>query len=449
MILENSSSRAAVDAAHERIRLANPAINAVLSTFVARADTSVELSDNSVLGGAPLLVKDCIDIAGQVTGYGSPIFENAPPAATDAEVVRRVKAAGMVIVGKAHLTEFCFGATGENAYFGDCRNPWDTDRITGGSSSGSAAAVAAGMVRFAIGTDTGGSVRVPAALCGVVGLRPTMGRVSNRGVLDVSTICDTVGPLAPTVVEAAHLFSTMAGYDPADPLSIPDSGEDSLARIGAPLNGLRIAVPRTYFGEGLQDEVADAMEQAGRTFERLGARLVPIDLADPEGLHAHRTFRCVLADVADARRDLMATHRDQLGPEVRRRIELGQQVSGQDYAACIRALWRWKAELRAIFADVADVMLTPTCPVTAPLWRDSRDMVETTRLVARMTYDLGAAGVPSLSVPCGFDRGGLPIGMQLSAAWAREDVLFQFGAAFQVVTEHQEQHPKQFGKLFE
>lgn len=438
-----------VAAAHERIESLNPKVNSVLSVFAEPGQLDPKMSDLSRLHGAPVLVKDCMDIAGHRTGHGSRIFEQAPVATQDAEVVRRLKAAGMVIVGKAHLTEFCFGATGENARYGDCRNPWDMARITGGSSSGSAASVAAGMVRFAIGTDTGGSVRVPAALCGVVGLRPTMGRVSNRGVLDVSTICDTVGPFAATVADVAELFTAMAGYDPGDPLSIPDDGSDPRRRIGAPLAGLRIGLPRTYFYDDLQAEVGDALAAAARRFEQLGATLVEIDLADPEGLKAHRTFSFVLADVADARRPLMEQHAAEMGPEVRRRIELGRAVMGQDYAACIRALWRWKAELRGIFADVADVLLTPTTPVTAPLSQDSRDMVETTKLVARMTYDLGASGVPSMSVPCGFDRRGLPIGMQLSAAWGREDLLFQLGDAYQQVTDFHARRPAGFPELFE
>lgn len=442
------SAEAVVEAAHERVNGVNPEVNAVLSKIASYDDAANHLSDNLPLRSQALLVKDCIDIAGYPTSHGSEIYHGSEPKQHDAEVVRRVKAAGMVIVGKAHLTEFCFGATGENAYYGDCRNPWDLERITGGSSSGSAAAVAAGITRYAIGTDTGGSVRVPASLCGVVGLRPTLGRVSNRGVLDVSTICDTVGPLAPTVAEVAQLFGAMAGYDPADPLSIPDDGVDPLARIGVPLNGLRIAVPHSFFGENLQEEVANAVDDAVRVLEGLGAKIVRIGLSNTEALQAHSTFRFVLADVADARRDLMARYADRIGPEVRRRIELGQQVSGQDYASCIRVLWRWKAELRSIFSDHADVMLTPTCPVTAPLWKDSRDMVESTRLVARMTYDLGASGVPSMSVPCGFDRKGLPIGMQLSAAWGREDLLFQVGAAYQEKVDFHQQHPAKFAHLF-
>lgn len=445
----NDAPNLRVVAAQERIKALNPIVNSVLSTFVAKGESDPKMFDLLRLKDAPVLVKDCIDVAGQPTGHGSRIFDKAPPESDDAEVVRRLKGAGMVIVGKAHLTEFCFGATGENAHHGDCLNPWDQSRITGGSSSGSAAAVAAGMVRFAIGTDTGGSVRVPAALCGVVGLRPTMGIVSNSGVLDVSTICDTVGPFAPTVSDAAELFSAIAGYDQTDPASIPSMGGDPRARIGRPLKGMRIALPRTFFYDDLQEEVTAALEEAARTYERLGARLVEVDLADPDGLREHRTFNFVLADVADARRELSARYGDRIGPEVLRRIELGQKVMGQDYAACIRALWRWKAELRAIFADTADVILTPTTPVTAPLWEDSRNMVETTKLVARMTYDLGAAGIPSLSVPCGFDRKGLPIGMQLSAAWGREDLLFQFGDAFQQETDFHNRRPAGFPNWFE
>ncbi len=390
------------------------------------------------LGGVPVLVKDCIEWRGRPTSHGSSVYRDAPPATGDAEVVRRLREAGAALIGKAHLSEFCFGATGENAAFGNCRNPWDTARITGGSSSGSAAAVGAGIVPMAIGTDTGGSVRVPAALCGVVGLRPTLGRVSNRGVLDVSTICDVVGPFGATVADAARLYAVIAGYDPGDPLSFDDSVED----IGTDVvRGLRVGLPRRFFYERLQDEVARALDKAAAVLERLGCTLVDVPVGEAEILQDSGAFRFVLADVADARRDVYPQHAERIGAEVRRRIELGHQVSGTDYAHCIRLLQKFQRTLRHTFANDVDVLLTPTTPVTAPLWSEAADMVETTRLVARNTYDLGAAGVPSLSVPCGFDNKGLPIGMQLTATWRAEAFLFRIAQAFEAVTEHHKRRP--------
>lgn len=411
-------------AAIERL---NPLINAVVRT-------DPTLGSGSGISGPPILIKDCMDVRGLPTTHGSSLYGKTP-APSDSETARRVRDAGYVIVGKANLTEFCFGATGDNAHLGRTRNPWDPTRISGGSSSGSAAAVASGMVRLAIGTDTGGSVRVPAALCGVVGLRPTLGRVSNRGCLALSLLCDTIGPIAPTVVEVASVFSAMAGYDPRDPVSI-EGDPQPLADIDKGVRGLRIGLPRSFYFDNLQPEVAEAVERAAGVFERLGATLVDLQLEDPKALQEHRAFQFVLADVADARRDLMREHREQLGAEVRRRIELGEQVSGRDYAQCLRALWRFKSELRSLFADRVDLLLTPTTPTTAPLWADSHDMVETTRRVAKLTYELGATGIPSMSVPCGLDRAGLPIGMQLSAAWGGEGLLFRAGNAYQKETGH-------------
>lgn len=388
------------------------------------------------LGGVPVLVKDCIDWQGRPTTHGSAVYRDAAPAAGDAEVVRRLRDAGAALIGKSHLSEFCFGATGENAAFGNCRNPWDTARITGGSSSGSAAAVGAGIVPAAIGTDTGGSVRVPAALCGVVGLRPTLGRVSNRGVLDVSTICDVVGPFGATVADAARLYATIAGYDPRDPLSFADSAP-LLEGMDGGVKGLRVGLPRSFFYEDLQDCVARAVDEAAAVLERLGCTLVDVPLGEAETLRTGGAFRFVLADVADARRDVYPEHADRIGAEVRRRIELGHQVSGADYAHCIRLLQQFQRTLRDTFAAGIDVLLTPTTPVTAPLWAEASDMVATTRLVARNTYDLGAAGVPSLSVPCGLDRRNLPIGLQLTASWRAEAMLFRVAQAFEEATEHQ------------
>lgn len=416
-------ARRQINAATQAIEALNPSINAVLWVDPEPVIGTGEL------GGSPVLVKDCIDWGGRPTTHGSSLFSDRP-AAEDAECVRRLREAGATLLGKTNLNEFCFGATGENWSFGDCCNPWDPRRIPGGSSGGSAAAVAAGIVSMALGTDTGGSVRVPAALCGVVALRPTLGRVSNHGVLSVSTITDTVGPIGATVADTARLYKAIAGYDERDPHSFRDR-EPLLDYLTTDLRGLRIGLPRSFFFESLHEEIEQAVEDAAKLLEALGCELVDVSLGASAGFDFGAGFRFVLADVADARRDIYPRFSDRIGPEVRRRIELGHQVSGPDYAHCIRLIQQLQVELRMLFDHQVDALLTPTTPVTAPLWEDARDMVETTRLVARNTYDLGAAGVPSLTVPCGYDRHGLPIGMQLTASWRQESLLFRLAGAYE------------------
>jgi aspartyl-tRNA(Asn)/glutamyl-tRNA(Gln) amidotransferase subunit A len=412
-----------VEAAREAIRELNGTVNAVIENGAAAQPAA---------GTIPVLVKDCMDVRGLPTSYGSALYATAPPANADATVTARLRARDAAIVGKANLTEFCFGATGQNDHFGNCRNPWDTNRITGGSSSGSAAAVASGMVRVALGTDTGGSVRIPAALCGVVGLRPTVGRVPNTGCLAVSTISDTIGPLAATVAEACWAHDAIQGYDPADPLSIP-AGPSTLATLHEGIEGFSVGVLGGFYAEALAPEIESALGEVARLLEAQGADLVDVVPVNNDALREHHAFRFILADVAEARAALMAdpARRAAIGAEVRRRIELGQAVTGTEYAASIRALLALKQWLRGVFDSGVDLLLLPTTPVTAPRWQDAGDMVETTRLVSRFTYDLGASGIPSVSVPMGRDGRGLPMGAMLAAPWGEEARLMRAAQAIE------------------
>ena len=381
-------------------------------------------------GTIPVLVKDCIDVAGDVTTFGSAIHADDPPAARDAFVVERLRQAGAGVAGKAHLTEFCFGATGENAHFGNALHPADPARMTGGSSSGSAAAVAAGIARMALGTDTGGSVRIPPALCGVVGMRPSFGRVSNRGCLPVSTICDTIGPIAASVRECAWLFDAIAGYDPLDPCSRP-GGQAASAGLDGEGAGLVVGVARPFYFEEATPDVIAAVERALAGLERAGLALRDVGLGTAQERGAQHAIRFVAADVADARRDVLRDHADRLGAEVRRRIELGAALSGPDYAASIRALQQFRRVLQSRFESGCDLLAMPTAPEVAPLWADGADMIATTRRLGAFTYDIGATGFPSLSVPCGSGRHGLPVGLQLVAPWGREDLLIRGAAALE------------------
>lgn len=425
MTRQHPAQRQAVEAATRAIGQLNPRLNAVIHTETQAAPDPGRPT-------LPLLVKDCMHVRGLPTTYGSEIFFGNTVASEDATVVARLRSQNVTIVGKASLTEFCFGATGQNEYFGNCKNPWNTDRITGGSSSGSAAAVASGMVRMALGTDTGGSVRVPAALCGIVGLRPTVGRVPNTGCLEVSTISDTIGPLAATVEEASWLFDAIQGYDAADPLSVA-TGPGTLATLEDGVEGLTIARLGGFFAENLDPAIEGRIAEVATLLESQRARLTDTLPDNDTAIREHHAFRFILADVADARKALMAdpSQRSRIGAEVRRRIELGQQVSGTEYASSIRSLLALKQWLRDVFAAGVDLLLLPTTPVTAPLWRDSMDMVETTRLVARFTYDLGATGVPSISVPMGLDAQGMPMGAMLAAPWGNEAVLMRAARAIE------------------
>jgi len=417
--------RQTVAAATRAIARLNQKVNAVIHTQTQPARDPGRPT-------LPVLVKDCMHVRGLPTTYGSEIFAGNIAASEDATVIDRLRSQNVTIVGKANLTEFCFGATGQNDYFGNCKNPWNTDRITGGSSSGSAAAVASGMVRMALGTDTGGSVRVPAALCGVVGLRPTLGRVPNTGCLEVSTISDTIGPLAATVEEASWLFDAIQGYDAADPLSVA-TGPGTLATLEDGVEGLTIGRLGGFFAENLDPAIEIGIAEVASLLESQRARLTDTLPNNDTAIREHHAFRFILADVADARKNLMEdpSQRSRISAEVRRRIELGQQVSGTEYASSIRSLLALRQWLRDVFDGGVDLLLLPTTPVTAPLWRDAEDMVETTRLVARLTYDLGATGIPSISVPMGLDAQGMPMGAMLAASWGNEAVLMRAARAIE------------------
>ena len=386
-----------------------------------------------LLHGVSTTIKDSFNVAGVRTTLGSALYRDQI-ADRDSEAVRRMRQHGPVLLGKNNLTEFCYGATGENPHYGRNNNPWDVDRITGGSSSGSATSVAAGMCRISLGSDTGGSVRVPAALCGVTGLRPTIGRISGGHALGASATFDTMGPLAYGVPDVARAYVAAAGHDVDDPASIEQPVGDIFAALVAGVAGLRIGLPRRFFFDDLQSGVGEAVQAAAGVLEKQGAQLIEIDLPEAEDIHEVVLFSLITADMADLHRDEMALHGDRIGSEVLRRLNLGLGVQGRDYAHSLRVLAAWRARFRRVF-DAVDVILTPTTPMVAPRWAEAADMIETTRRMARFTYGIGATGLPSMSVPCGFGVASMPIGMQLVARWLDEAMLFRVGHAFQRNTE--------------
>lgn len=405
-------------------------VSAELALAQARAADEA-LAGGRTLGplhGLPVALKDNIDTAGIRTTVGSAFFAERVPR-HDAEVVRRLRQAGAVLIGKTALHEFAYGATSQNPHHGHCRNPWDVDRIPGGSSGGSGVAVAAELCAGALGTDTGGSVRIPAALNGVSGLRPTTGRISIRGVFPITWTFDTVGPLARSVDDVALLFSVLAGFDRGDPLSV-----DAPA-VGLPLEqgvaGLRIGVPGAFFFDELDSGLAETVHAAAEVLARAGALVETIELPGVERT-VETTTRLIWAEAYAIHRARLEAEPERFGEDLRRRITLGEQVTGADYAECRQWAREWRRLLEGVFEQI-DLVLTPVSCIRAPLAAEC-ETIETTRRLTRLTYAWSLAGIPALAVPCGF-ADGLPVGLQLAAAPFGEATLLRAGAAYQRETD--------------
>jgi aspartyl-tRNA(Asn)/glutamyl-tRNA(Gln) amidotransferase subunit A len=392
-----------------------------------------------LLHGIPLVVKDNIDTAGLRTTSGSRFFEDRIPAA-DATVVNRLRQAGAVIVGKCTMHEFAFGVRSLNPVVGQCRNPWDRRRIPGGSSGGSGVAIATGMAEMALGTDTGGSVRIPAALNGISGLRPTVGRVSNHGSLPVSPTHDTIGPMARTVEQVALLFAVMAGCDQADPVSEPRELPNFLPRLRDGIAGVRIGRPRNHYFDNVTAPVAAALEDAVRTLSRLGAEIVDVDVPGAGEAHAWATTM-IYSDVCALHADRLEQGGDRWGPQTLERMRMGLRYTGADYARAMRQREAWCRTLEGVFGKV-DLLLSPASPTVAPLIDEQRSLFEATRAVTQNTYAGAFGRIPGLSIPCGASAEGLPIGLQLEAACWNEPLLLRAGWAFQSVTHWHERRPE-------
>lgn len=422
----------------ERIAALDPILHAFITVTPETALASAREADKSAarghsrraLHGMPLAVKDCIDVMGVRCTYGSSFFADHVPAA-DAAVVKSLKASGAVLVGKANLHEFAFGGTTQNAFHGGCRNPWDTRRIPGGSSGGSAVAVAAGLAAGALGTDTGASIRMPAALCGVSGLRPSHGLVSLDGVFPVSPQLDTVGAIARSVSDLARVQAAIVDEVAASANGI--SSADLPNHLDDPIEGLRVAVPDDFFFADADDDVTEAVLVAAKVLEGLGARLVTASIAGAAEVQS-RQMPVLVADAARLHRDRLATAPEKFSEGVRRRLLPGLDMPAARYAECQKWLQDWRQRAAVFFQDTADIVLTPTVPTTAPLVEDDENMAEVTRRLSLFCWTWPAAGAPALTIPCGFSN-GLPIGMQLAAARWNDARVLNLGHRFQQVTD--------------
>jgi aspartyl-tRNA(Asn)/glutamyl-tRNA(Gln) amidotransferase subunit A len=422
----------------ERIEKQNPALNAFITVTTDSALAAARAAEAEIargdwrgpLHGIPIALKDLIDTAGVRTTAASERHKDRIPT-EDAEVVRRLKQAGAIIVGKNNLHEFAYGGSSLVSYFGDVKNPHDTARIAGGSSGGSAAAVAAGLCYAAVGTDTAGSIREPASLCGCVGLKPTYGRVSSRGVIPLALSLDHVGPFATTVADTAIVLQAIAGYDDADITTpnVPVADYVSPLREGA--RSLRVGVPRNYFYDDLDAEVAAAVEQALAVIKTLVAEIREVKLDVP-------TDRTLQMAEAYAYHKQNATETPELyQPETLRRILAGANISAADYIQRRRELEQARRSIGDAFATV-DLLITPTTPMPAPAIADLRANPDNLRpaelKLLRNTRPFNVWGLPAISVPCGFTKSGLPIGLQIAGPHWREDLVLSMAHAYEQTT---------------
>ena len=452
----------------DRIRRRNGELNAYLTVDEtgARAqarDAEVRLSrkEATPLTGIPLALKDVLVTRGLRTTCASKILENFIPP-YDATVCERLRQAGAVFLGKANMDEFAMGSSTENSAFGPTHNPWHREHIPGGSSGGSAAAVAADLCIGSLGSDTGGSIRQPASHCGVVGLKPTYGRVSRYGLVAYASSLDQIGPLTKEVRDAALLLQAIAGFDAKDSTSVPTPVPDYLEVLGREIRGLKVGVPREYFGHGLDKEVEAAVKAALKTLASLGAELVEVSLPHTE--YAVATYYVVAVAEASsnlARYDgvkygLRAEGRNLLemyantrtqgfGAEVRRRIMLGTYALSAGYyeayyqkALQVRALIR--RDLEAAFEQCA-LVAAPVAPTPAFRLGEKVDDPLTMYLSDIFTISANLAGIPGISVPCGFSSLGLPIGLQLLGPPFGEAVLLQTAYAFEQATDFHRRKP--------
>ncbi len=388
-----------------------------------------------LLHGMPIALKDNIDTAGVRTTSGASFWVDRTPNA-DAPVVSRLKAAGAVIVGKATLGELVFDVRSHNPIVGHAKNPWDQTRSPGGSSGGSAAALAADMCVGALGSDTGGSVRIPAAFCGVSGLRPTHGAVPSSGATPVSVGNDTIGPMARRAVDVARMFAVMAGYDASDPHSIDHDFGNFLPRLHDGVAGMRIGIPRNFFFDSIDADIEAAVRKAASEFEALGAELIEVDLPGAEETYLH-TSVLIYCDAALFHRQRLTDERQAFSPPIYKRMSRGLDLTGVDYAAAVRFKETWMRTVANVFDDV-DMILSPTTPVPALPLEDAPNLHELTRRAASLTYAGSIASIPGLSMPCGFTGCGLPVGMMLQAAWWNDPLLLKAGCAYQMVTDWHE-----------
>ena len=434
------SSLELITAALERTERLNEKLRAFITVTAEQAleqarDADRELAagtDRGPLHGIPIAYKDLFATRGVRTTAGSLVYKDNVPD-FDATVVERLRAAGAISLGKLNMHEMAYGITSANPHFGPVCNPWDLARSPGGSSGGSAAVVATHIVAMAMGTDTGGSIRIPASFCGTVGLKPTYGRVSRYGVLPLGYSLDHMGPLTRTVRDAAVVLNAIAGPDPRDPTASRRDVDDYVPAEGCSIRGLRIGFPENFFFERLDSDVESAVRGAIARAESLGATVRQVKLPDMDALNA--VARMVLLAEASAVATPALDRRELFGPDVLALFDQGRLVPAVDYINAQRLRKRMRRQFDAIWNEV-DCLFTPTTPNTAPKIGDTTVRLggkdEDVRLATtRLVRGINALGYPALSIPCGLSGSGMPIGLQIIGPAFEEARILQAGAALE------------------
>jgi len=446
------SSREVTQSCLDRIAKWNSKLNAFMAI---EADEALEAADSAdaalakggpkgALHGVPLAHKDMYYDKGKIVTCGSKIRRDFV-ATTTSTALQRLKDAGTVRLGSLQMVEFAFGPTGHNPHYGAVRNPWNTDHITGGSSSGSGSAVAARLTFAALGSDTGGSIRMPAHFCGVTGLKTTVGRVSRAGAMPLSWSLDTVGPLAQTVEDCALLTGLMAGADPEDPTASDSPVPDYMAATKQPIKGLKIGVPAAYYVDDLDAEVARVLDETLAVLKKEGCEIVKVELPDQRQLQA--ACQIVLAtEAASLHKRWMIERPQDYGAQVLMRLQNGLAIPAVSYLEAMR--WRGPA-LAAYLAAVegTDAVIAPVAPMPAVTIAESdvgnsSEAEAVIQRITRFTRPINYLGLPSLSIPSGFTKSGLPVGMQIIGRSFDEAMLIRIGAAFQRATDYHQKVPK-------
>ena len=446
------SSREVTKSCLDRIAHWQPRLNAFLAIEPDEALAAADAADAALakgnargaLHGVPLAHKDMYYDAGRIVTCGSKIRRDFVATSTST-ALQRLKDAGTIRLGSLQMVEFAYGPTGHNAHYGAVHNPWGLDHITGGSSSGSGSAVAARLTFAALGSDTGGSIRMPAHFCGVTGLKTTYGRISRAGAMPLSQSLDTVGPLARTAEDCALLLGLMAGADPHDPTAAAEPVPDYVAATRESITGLTIGVPSAFYVDDLDPEVERILDETIAVLKREGANIVQVELPDQRQLTAAAQLVVAVEASAFHKRWLIERPQD-YGPQVLMRLQNGLAIPGVSYLEAMR--WRGPA-LAAYLAAVAgtDAVIVPGAPVPAPTLAESDvgngpDADAVIQRLTRFTRPVNYLGVPSLAIPSGFTKNGLPVGMQLIGRSFDEAMLLRIGAAFQRATDFHERVPE-------
>jgi aspartyl-tRNA(Asn)/glutamyl-tRNA(Gln) amidotransferase subunit A len=429
----------------ERIEKIDPKLNSFITVNQELAQqqareaeqTIAHLDSPHLLCGVPFALKDLYQTKGILTTGGSKVYGGFVPA-EDSAVVSNLNAAGAVMLGKLNMHEVALGVTNVNPHFGACHNPWDLERISGGSSGGSAVALAASLCLGSCGSDTGGSIRIPASLCGIVGMKPTYGRVSLRGVIPLSWNLDHAGPMGRCVEDVAIILDCIAGYDPQDPASVNVPVDDYLSVLGREVRGWRIALAEDDFFSRADPEVTAVVQSAAAIFERLGAIIETVSFPGVREA-AQANGLMVVSDAAAYHHDRLQERPQDFGVDVLQRLHMGAAYTITDYIRARRVQSTLQRKFNRFFENY-DILLTPTTPVTAPPI-EGPDAVSQAPLLTRFTAPFNLTGLPAISLPCGFDSRGLPVGLQIvSAAW-REAKLLQAASAYEAATEWKNKKP--------